>query len=123
MVRNFNEETYSNIWWELNSTSFAIKTHCVKSVQIWSFFWSECVKIRTRKNSVFGQFSRSDILSIALFFHIILNTSICKANQRQIKESEMPIRFFLFIEFTSRHTSKYIIWLTFARNASRESKV
>ena len=35
--------------------------HCVKSVQIRSFFWSvfsriqsECGKIRTRKNSVFG---------------------------------------------------------------------
>ena len=40
--------------------------HCVKSVQIWSFFWSvfSCIqgeyrKIRTRKNSVFGHFSRS----------------------------------------------------------------
>ena len=44
--------------------------HCVKSVQIWIFFWSvfsvslriqsECGKIRTRKNSVFGHFPRSD---------------------------------------------------------------
>ena len=40
--------------------------HCVKSVQIRSFFWSvfsiiqsECGKIRTRKTSVFGHFSRS----------------------------------------------------------------
>ena len=53
---------------------------CVKSVQISSFFWSvfsgiraeygeipvflhiqsECEKIRTRKNSVFGHFSPSD---------------------------------------------------------------
>ena len=50
--------------------------HCVKSVQIRSFLWSvfsrirteygeilriqsECGKIRTRKNSVFGHFSRS----------------------------------------------------------------
>ena len=36
------------------------RTHCVKSVQIWSFFRSECGKIRTSKNSVFGHFSRSD---------------------------------------------------------------
>ena len=42
--------------------------HCVKSDLIWSFFWSvfSCVqseysKIRTRKNSVFGHFSRSDL--------------------------------------------------------------
>ena len=33
--------------------------HCVKSDQIRSFFWSEYMKIRTRKNSVFGHFSRS----------------------------------------------------------------
>ena len=39
--------------------------HCVKSVQIRSFYWSmffyigaEYRKIRTRKNSVFGHFSR-----------------------------------------------------------------
>ena len=42
--------------------------HCVKSVQIWSFFWSifSCInseyrKIRARKNSVSGHFSRSGI--------------------------------------------------------------
>ena len=41
-------------------------THCVKSVQIRSYFWSvfSCIrieyrKIRTRNNSVFGHFSRS----------------------------------------------------------------
>ena len=40
--------------------------HCVKSVQIRSFFWSvfsrirtDYGEIRTRKNSVFGHFSRS----------------------------------------------------------------
>ena len=31
--------------------------HCVKSVQIRSFFWSG--KVRTRRNSLFGHFSRS----------------------------------------------------------------
>ena len=45
--------------------------HCVKSVQIQSFFWfvfscirSEYRKIRTRKNSVFGHLSRSDLTSL-----------------------------------------------------------
>ena len=33
--------------------------HCVKSVQIRSFFWSEYRKKRTRKNFIFGHFSRS----------------------------------------------------------------
>ena len=34
--------------------------HWVKSVQIRCFFCSECGKIRTRKNSIFGHFSRSE---------------------------------------------------------------
>ena len=41
--------------------------HCVKSVQTYNFFWSvfSCIraeygKIRTRKNSVFGHFPRSE---------------------------------------------------------------
>ena len=45
--------------------------HCVKNVQIRSFFWSlfSCIwteyrKIRTRKNTVFGHFSRSGILKL-----------------------------------------------------------
>ena len=40
---------------------------CVKSVQIWSYYWSvfscmltEYRKIRTRNNSLFGHFSRSE---------------------------------------------------------------
>ena len=61
-----------------------LSMHCVKSVQIRSFFWSvfpafglnaerykvslriqsECGKIRTRKNPVSGHFSRSDSYSI-----------------------------------------------------------
>ena len=36
-----------------------IDLHCVKSVQIRSFFWSVFACIWTRKNSVFGHFSRS----------------------------------------------------------------
>ena len=36
--------------------------HCVKNVQIRSFTWSEYGKIRTRRNSLFRHFSRSDDL-------------------------------------------------------------
>ena len=44
---------------------FSVSSHCVKSVQIRSYFWSvfsriQYRKIRTRNNSVFGHFSRSD---------------------------------------------------------------
>ena len=52
--------------------------HCVKSVQMRSHFWSvfSCIwteyrKIRTRNNSVFGHFSRSD-LSVHTFKESIL---------------------------------------------------
>ena len=37
-----------------------LQKHCMKSVQIQSYFWSEYKKIRTRNNSVFGHFSRSE---------------------------------------------------------------
>ena len=43
--------------------------HCVKSVQIRSFFWSYKRKIRNRRNSVFGHFSRS-VIYIALCLKI-----------------------------------------------------
>ena len=36
-------------------------SHCVKSAQIRSFFWSIFPCNRTRKNSVFGHFSRTSI--------------------------------------------------------------
>ena len=68
-------------FWQLDFKLLYEKSNvinCVKSVQIWSFFWSifSCIrteygdlnlrilfeyrKIRTRKNSVFRHFSRSD---------------------------------------------------------------
>ena len=50
---------------------FLIYPHCVKIVHIGSFFWSvfSCIRteyrnIRTRKNSVFGYFSRSPSISL-----------------------------------------------------------
>ena len=53
-----------------NSYKYKIKSHCVKSIQIRSYFWyvfsciqTEYRKIRTRDNSVFGNFTQwvSDI--------------------------------------------------------------
>ena len=40
-------------------TKFGL-THCVKSAQVRSFSWSEYRKMRTKNNSVFGHFSRSN---------------------------------------------------------------
>ena len=67
---------FKNKLWKSVCIHVEISCHCVKSVQIWSFFWSvysrtrteyvvspriqsECGKIRTRKISVFGHFSCS----------------------------------------------------------------
>ena len=51
--------------WPLIDSANLLNPHCVKSVQIRRFFWSifpdvwtEYRKIRPRKNSVFGHFSR-----------------------------------------------------------------
>ena len=59
------------------------KDHCVKSVQIMNFFWSvfSCIstkygKIRTRRNSVFEEFSRSGYIYIRLLIYWNQNTFI-----------------------------------------------
>ena len=67
--RDYKKTRYKNIGSALLSPRAHFNLtlwHCVKSVQIWSFFWFvfSCIrieyrKIRTRKNSVFGHFSRS----------------------------------------------------------------
>ena len=57
------------------------KLHCVKSVQIRSFFWSECGKIRTRKNSVFGHISHS-VSSEAIRY----SKNLC---QQHLKETKL----------------------------------
>ena len=53
----------------------APRSHCVKNVQIRSLFWcvlfriqSECGKIRTRKNSVFGDFTSRVSLKFVIIF-------------------------------------------------------
>ena len=75
------------------ATTLIVKYHCVKSVQIRSSFWSvfshirseygqlslrilsECGKIRTGKNSVFGHFSSSGmqlIIGLIPIFSILI---------------------------------------------------
>ena len=87
MFMNLSDSLFSGKnWWNVQDTLPTEITgpclwHCVKCVQMWSFFWSvfshirpeyevslriqsECGKMltrKTRKNSVFGHFSRSVI--------------------------------------------------------------
>ena len=51
---------------------------CVKSVEIRSFFWSECGKIRTRKKSVFGHFSRSEYSIMLDWFDSLVGKTNCR---------------------------------------------
>ena len=53
---------WSNFW-KLQTIWRSTSLYCVKSVQIRSFFWPVFFCIRTRKNSVFGHFSRSVIVT------------------------------------------------------------
>ena len=67
-------------------TSKKCMKYCVKSVQIWSYFWPKCGKIRTRNNSVFGHFPRSEIL-----FLICKIVYILKVYSRYIYEDKIQM--------------------------------
>ena len=54
----YNPYKISNHLSTLGGTLDKKMTHCVKSIQMRSFFWSIYFSIRTRKNSVFGNFLR-----------------------------------------------------------------
>ena len=63
----------------ISMTCVSSRANCVKSVQIRNYFWSvfssirtEYGEIRTRNNSVFGHFSRSDIQILAFPWQICL---------------------------------------------------
>ena len=62
----------------MNRFLFFNSTHCVKSIQIRSYFWAVFSCIRTRNNSVFGHFSRSDPLSTQVA-HVFI---MCKLIQK-----------------------------------------
>ena len=59
--------------YQLYQEENSLQKHCVKSVQIRNYFWSvfSCIESKYRKmqtinNSVFGHFSRSDIINDSL---------------------------------------------------------
>ena len=43
----------------------------------------------------FHEFHKKDILPVGIFFCMRLNASVCKANQRPIKKTELSIQSFL----------------------------
>ena len=60
-----------------------IQNYCVKSVQIRSYFWSVFRCIRTRNNSVFGQFSRSEYTwsrKLSFLFNFTITSPLLSAS-------------------------------------------
>ena len=56
LKKNLTVWTPHEFWSVCSHYLGQLQIHCVKSVQIRSFLWSEYRKIRTRKNSVLGHF-------------------------------------------------------------------
>ena len=100
----------------LTARRWKFNIHCVKSVQIRSFFWSvfPCIrteyrKLRTRKNSAYGHFSRSYFLGIfQKLFKVIAVANSGNTNCR----NRMNLSFSTFFHFLQliilyiKHSSK-----------------
>ena len=87
---------FSTKWYVL-LRNYKKKSHCVKSVQIRSFFcsvfskiWTEYGKIRTRKNSVLGHFSRNEYLIEIFWIFTLLDKLENKRNSTQ-EQKKVPI--------------------------------
>ena len=71
-------ETQFYVWKALKIETGFQGRHCVKSVQIRRFFWSVFSCIRTRRNSVFGHYSRSAYYKKAVLnYFAILQENTC----------------------------------------------
>ena len=101
-------DSFSCVWFDVPPSSSLLFSnclffclsfrHCVKSVQIRSFFWSvfSCIqnkyrKIRTKKNSVFGHLSRS------AFVFKIHTTVSCLAMKIHSSCSSIPVHLIVHI--------------------------
>ena len=80
--------------WYSRPSMLLLQHHCVKSVQIRSFFWSEYRKIRTRKNSVSGHFSRSAGVLKQISNRKNQHCSGCSTNIFENSNRRKPSKFF-----------------------------
>ena len=100
---------------------FTYNEYCVKNVQIRSYFWSECVKMRTRNSSVFGHFSRSGLgirRSIVLtFFYDEYKVYFKKTTSRKMMVN-------ILVWFKSRKKNEYMCFLEkMSQQASLSSRI
>ena len=63
---SISQQFFTSLFLRTTIPAIYTKNHCVKSVQIRRYFWSEYRKIRTINNSVFGNFSGSVLYKTSL---------------------------------------------------------
>ena len=99
---------------------FLFSSHCLKSVQIRSFFWfvfsyiwTEYKKIPSRKNSVFGHFLRSvtEWHKLELTLRIFMKYSDSVSVHHCVKS--VQIRSFFWSKYRKIRIKKYPYWDTF----------
>ena len=68
--------------------------HCVKSVQIRSYFWSKYRKIRSRYNIVFGHFSRSGVLRYVFIYHKMFIVFLIQAHEQDCLKTKTQVKHY-----------------------------
>ena len=129
MTKHDVKRLSTKIFWrlmQLTSTPDCISEHWVKCVQKRSFFssvfsrirteygvslciQSECGKIRTRKNSVFGHFSRSVRLPNLTKYSLSINKEAIWRNQALINFKKLILDF-IYLFFNSVYFSKKLFF-------------
>ena len=125
---NVKRSSTKHFWrlMQLTSTPDCISEHCVKCVQKRSFsssvfsrirteygvslcIQSECRKIRTRKNFVFGHFSRSVRLPNLTKHSPSINKKAIRRNQALINFNKLILDF-IYLFFNSVYFSKILFF-------------
>ena len=68
--------------------------HCVKNVQIRSYFWSKYRKIRSRYNTVFGHFSRSGVLQYVSIYHKMFTVLLIQAHEQDCLKTKTQVKHY-----------------------------
>ena len=87
LKETFNSDIVRSHIWRITGSEYnlfvCLQSHWLKSVQIWSFFWSvfshihtEYREIRTRKNCVFGHFPRTELAHDLLIYAVCQKASL-----------------------------------------------
>ena len=91
----------------------------MKIVQIRSFFWSERREIRTRKNSVFGHFSRSEYYWNIFYKFGMMQKMIIKLKKFVL--GRHTVARFEFVSCSSVYNNILFAWLILLRPYTRSS--